>query len=141
MSWPWVVGFLYFAVWIIIAWIYLSTSVLLSIGIAVLLSILTTVTDEGAESGSLEFRGNTAAHKACVNIHWALTAFYLSIARGVLFPNAQQTLRDDAYGLMFLAIVFGLIGIFTIRRNEFVAPVLAGFSTAFVLVFGIKVMP
>lgn len=140
MRWPHVVGVLYFVIWMLLAWASLATSVLLSMGIPVILSILTTVTDEGAESGSASFRGNAVMHRACVNIHWGLTAFYLSIIRGILFPSIAPALKEGAWGLLFVSILFGVIGAFTIRKQGYVPPIVAILSSIFVLAFGSRIV-
>jgi len=132
----WLVGILYSTAWLIAAWRYLPRPVLFAMAIPISLSIITTITDEGAEVGRDGFRGDVVVRKGSVNVHWGLLAFYLAAARGILTPNTSPQMRDGALVLLFVSFALGLIATFTIKVKPYVPPIAAAISLLIVLLFG-----
>jgi hypothetical protein len=130
----WSFGILFALIWLFAAVFWLPLPVLTSIAIPVLLSIISTVTTEAAESGRDNIRGNALAINACANVQWALMAFYVLIARGVLLPSTNASTKDGAWIWMFVSLLFA--GVAQLKKYSRLAPLLAAVAFVIVLFFG-----
>src|SRR3989442_7515467 len=131
-------GLVYLAVILAGAIYCVRPSILTAIALPIILSILAPVTDEGAQSGAMNFRGKEAWQRMCVNVHWALLTFYLSVTRGILVPTASGNVKDVALIFALLSLLTGLSGAYLIRKfNKYGAlmasislPIAVGFAAA-----------
>src|SRR5580692_12394175 len=116
MRWRLILSLAYLALMLGVAIRFVQLNILIAITLPIILSILATVSDEGAQSGAKDFRGKEAWQRICVNIHWALLTFYLSTMRGIVAPRASAEIKDIALILALLSLVAGVCGALVVRR-------------------------
>src|ERR1700694_482562 len=111
-------------------------SLFLILGIPLLISIFATITDEAAESGADKFRISLTGRKMCVNAHWSLAGFYFGAARGVLFPQASQEIKDFALTLVLVSLVLGAVRTIALRRSGLLLSLIVILSIGLFVWFG-----
>jgi hypothetical protein len=127
----------YLAAIVVIAALYVPLSMLAALVLALLISLLSTLADEAAEKGATDFRGKETWQRMCVNIHWALFAFYLTVIRVSLSLPSVPNVVLLALILAALSLLTGSSGSLVIRRFKSGGALMAFFSLPMAIAFSI----
>jgi len=121
----------------IVAALFVPVGMLAALVLTMLVSILSTITDEAAQYGAQQFHGKETWQRICVNIHWALSTFYLAVIGVGISSTALPKITYLALILTAISFLAGTAGALVIRRFGRGGALMAAISLPLAVAFSI----